>query len=306
MTIVRSGKAGQMRSVDFDVRPATPYIAADVLDVDLAEVIERTDLGIQRRIKDLLDQHIVLRFRGQILTPDQIERFGLLFGPQLSLKRVERPAKHIEGIRYLKILSNAKDTEGVPIGDGSAAPQDWHSDGAAKPRPATYTHFYARKVPSVPPMTYWMNMYLVYESLPPDTKREISDLDVVHHDYSAGNEFPLPPSFPFKKRSLGPHHPLVRVHPTTRRPFLYLPHRDDMLVVGMSSDDSAKLITYLRDFAARSPFWFGAAMEVDDFVVWDNRPSLHRRDGWDPSLDRVLWHLANEGESPVRFVPPAA
>lgn len=293
-------------SIAFDLKPASPHIGADIINVDLAALIERDDLEAREALRLLLDRYIILRFRGQTLTPGQIERFGLGFGPLMSLKRKERPAKHIEGIEYLKIISNAKHADGAPVGDGSTAPQDWHSDGAAKPKPATYSYFYARQVPAEPPKTYWMNMYLVYESLPQALKDEIADLDVIHHEYPAGNEFPLPPSYPLEKRLAGSHHPLVRVHPATGRPILYLPHRDDMLVAGMSPQESARLVTKLRAFAAQSPYWWGAAMEVDDFVVWDNRASLHRRDGWDASLDRVMWHLANEGEEPIRFTPRRA
>lgn len=290
-------------SKEFEIKPASPHIGADIINVDLAAVIERDDPHTRAALRRLLDRYIILRFRGQTLNPHQIERFGRSFGPLMSLKRKERPAKHIEGIDYLKIISNAKDQDGAPIGDGSTAPQDWHSDGAAKPTPATYSYFYARKVPADPPKTYWMNMYLVYESLPQALKDEIADLDVIHHEYPAGNEFPLPPTLSMETRLGGSHHPLVRIHPATQRPILYLPHRDDMLVAGKSVEESAKLVTRLRSFAAKSPYWWGAAMEVDDFVVWDNRASLHRRDGWDSSLDRVMWHLANEGEAPIRFTP---
>lgn len=40
-------------------------------------------------------------------------------------------------------------------------------------------------------------------------------------------------------------------------------------------------------------------MEVDDFVIWDNRPCMHRRDGWDDREERIMWHLANQGEAPI-------
>ena len=109
---------------------------------------------------------------------------------------------------------------------------------------------------------------------------------------------PAPP-IRVAERLRGPQHPLVRVHPATGRPILYLPHRDDAQVVGMSEAESATLISDLRRFAARSPHYWGTALQVDDFVIWDNRPCLHRRESWDDAEQRVIWHLANEGEAPV-------
>jgi taurine dioxygenase len=289
-------------SHSLQVRTLSPYLGADLMSLDLARVIESDDRKTVAQIQEALDTYIMIRLRGQQLTPAQMERFGAHFGPFLSLKRPERPdAEHIPGIQFLKIISNAQTADGRPLGDGSAAAQDWHTDGAMKPIPATYSHFYARIIPPNPPKTYWMNTYLVYESLPANVKERIGGLRVIHHHYSAGNEYPLPPSLPLEKRMTGPQHPLVRKHPATGRPILYLPHRDDALIVGMSVEESYELIRYLRRFAAESPFWFGVALEKDDLVIWDNRACLHRRDGWDPTLERTVWHLTNEGEVPIAY-----
>ena len=284
------------------VIPATPYIGADVRNVDLARVVDDTDVATIEALGRALDQHLVLRLRDQHVSASQMERFGAYFGGFVSLKRPEqRDTQHIPGLQFVKCISNGVTADGRPVGDGSAASQDWHTDGAMKPRPATYSHFYARVIPQGPPQTYWMNMYRVYDSLPSEWREEIQDLWVIHHHYSAGNEFPLPPSLPLAKRMEGPRHPLVRRHPTSGRPLLYLPHRDDAMVVGKEESASRQLISRLRAFAARSPYWWSATMELDDFVIWDNRACLHRRDGWDPSRERTLWHLANEGEIPVPY-----
>jgi taurine dioxygenase len=292
---------------NLDLLPVTAHIGADVLNLRLADAMAQDDDQVFHSLRRALEEFLVLRLRKQYLSPEQMERFGLRFGgPLLNLKRTFLPAKHLPGLEYLKIISNVQTPEGIPLGDGSSAAQDWHSDGAMKPKTSTYTYFYARTVPEVPPKTYWMNTYLVFESLPHELKARVAGLKVIHHDVGAGNEFPLPPSLPLEKRLVGPQHPLVRLHPSTRRPILYLPHRDDALVVGWSPEDSLELISSLRRFAAQSQFFWGVALEANDFVMWDNRPTLHRRDGWDATVPRVVWHLANEGEEPIPFVEPNA
>lgn len=283
---------------------ASPHLGAMVEGADLAAIVAAQDASALERIRLAVREHIVLLFRGQRLSPPQIVRLGQYFGPLMNLKRPGSNALHIEGLDFIKTISNAKRSDGVPLGDGSNREQDWHSDGAMQELPATYTYFYARQVPPHPPRTEWISMYAVFENLPAKTRGRIEGLEVIHHKYPAGNEFPLPPSLPLDERMSGPRHPLVRLHPETQRPFLYLPHRSDALVVGMSEEGSRELVAGLRDFAAASPCRWGAALEVDDFVIWDNRPALHRRQTWDESFDRVMWHLANVGERPIPYRSP--
>jgi len=287
--------------MNFDIYKESDYIGGTVEGVELADLVDSADESAIERLRNALNELLVLRFREQNLTPPQIERFGRYFGPLMSLKRPNNIASHIADAEYLKIISNVQDDSGTPLGDGGNATLDWHTDGAMKPLPATYSYMYARQVPPDPPKTYWLNAYLVYESLPAELKERIAGRWVIHHYYAAGNEFPLPPSLPLDQRLQGPRHPLVRIHPATRRRILFLPQRKDALVVGMSEAESLEVISELRDFAARSPYYCAVAMEVDDFVMWDNRPCLHRRDGWDNREGRIMWHLANEGEAAIPF-----
>lgn len=288
------------------IHSASEHLGAIAEGVDLAAVVERNDTTTLDALRAALRDRIVVLFPRQTLTPDQILALGRHFGPLMDLKRPSSDAVHLDGLDNIKAISNARTADGRPVGDGSNRAQDWHSDGAMQELPATYTWFYARKVPPVPPRTEWLNMYAVYAALPEAERRRIDGLEVIHHKYLAGNEFPLPPSLPLEERMRGPRHPLVRVHPETGRPFLYIPHRDDALVVGLDEAESRALIAGLRRFAAATPFRWGAALAVDDFVVWDNRPALHRRDAWDDGQDRILWHLANVGERPVPFRADAA
>jgi taurine dioxygenase len=205
----------------FTVTPVTPHIGAQISDLDLGRAIDQQDTSALDALRQALDRHLVLHFRAQKLQPLQVESLGRYFGPLLSLKRAEnKSAKHLGEVEFLKIITNARTPDGAPLGDGSSRAQDWHTDGAMKPRPATYSYMYARKVPPAPPKTYWMNAYLIYESLPADVARRIEKLKVIHHQYSAGNEYPLPPSLPLDERQRGPRHPLVRVHPATGKPLL--------------------------------------------------------------------------------------
>lgn len=283
----------------FQIKKTSEHLGAEVLGLDLKSVAGTGDRNLIEKIQLALDKYIVLVFHTQKIDPREMENLGRSFGPLLNLRRKENGGKHIDDLEYLKIVSNGRTEDGEKLGDGSCRSQDWHTDGSAKDRPATYTYFYAKKVPRQPPKTFWMNCYLVYDALPQSDKDLIADLWVIHHEYSGGNEAPIPPSLPLEKRLTGPKHPLVRTHPRTERKSIYLPQRDDMLVDGLTESESWLLISRLRRFAAKSPFIWGTALKENDFVIWDNRPSMHRREGWAQDEVRILWHLTNEGELPV-------
>src|SRR5262249_41214131 len=107
------------------------------------------------------------------------------------------------------------------------------------------------------------------------------------------------PSVDLERRADGPTHPLVRLHPRTRRPFLYLPRRRDALIVGLSPQQSRELLERLWAFVFLAAEKWLVAFAEGDFVVFDNRAVLHNREGWDAAQERIVFHLAIDGEIPL-------
>jgi alpha-ketoglutarate-dependent taurine dioxygenase len=92
-----------------------------------------------------------------------------------------------------------------------------------------------------------------------------------------------------------PRRPLVKLHPATGRPALFIGrHAHD--VSGLSAEESEALLDGLLDFACRPPRVYTHQWQVGDLVVWDNRCVLHRAQPWDWSEPRVMMHTRVSGD----------
>ena len=92
-----------------------------------------------------------------------------------------------------------------------------------------------------------------------------------------------------------PLRPLIKVHPVTGRPALYI-GRHAYGIPGMSDEESEQLLADLVDFACRPPRPYKHNRRVGDTVIWDNRCVMHRARPCDRSEPRVLQHTRVAGE----------
>lgn len=253
-------------------------------------------------MKRLLDEHLVVFIAKQKIEPNTAEAFVANFGPLLDIRRAGNKAHHVPDAPWIKVISNGVAPDGIPYGDGNSSAQIWHSDSTPWEAPVGHIAFYCRQTVDPAPKTYFKNMIKVYEALPQATKDRIANLRVIHHFYPRQIEVKIHaegPSMPLEDRKSGFVHPLVRRHVGNNKPFLYLPTRRDSIVQGWSEEDSRALLEELWDFANDSDFDFGVALTPDDFVIWDNRATVHARDGWPESQTRIMWHISSEGEIPT-------
>jgi taurine dioxygenase len=100
----------------------------------------------------------------------------------------------------------------------------------------------------------------------------------------------------------GPFHPLVVIHPRTRRPALYLGRRrihPSQFIEGMSDAESAALLDRLWDHATHERLAWTHHWAAGDLLVWDNRCSMHHRTEVDPTQRRVMLRTQFQGETPI-------
>jgi taurine dioxygenase len=102
------------------------------------------------------------------------------------------------------------------------------------------------------------------------------------------------------RTSPGTLHPLVSVHPETGRRALYLGRRRNAYIDGLSLDDSNTLLDEIWAYATRDALTWRHRWEVGDLVLWDNRCTMHRRDGFDPAARRVMHRTQIRSDSTPR------
>jgi alpha-ketoglutarate-dependent 2,4-dichlorophenoxyacetate dioxygenase len=258
-----------------------------------------------------MSQYAVLVFRDQKLSDEEQLRFTLRFG-ELETSRGGTPG-HIHfrtDQEVRKLGSGIRDFSNVdPSGktlstDSRAylfklADQMWHSDSSFNAVPASWSLLSGRSVPSWGGDTEFADMRAAYDGLDDRLKQEIDDLVCLHSNmFSRGKlgvtEFSDAERIVFKPV----RQRLVRRHPITGRKSLFLSAHAGK-IEGMSIPQARLLLLDLTEFATRERFVYAHAWRVNDFVMWDNRATMHRGRRFDPGEARDIRQTRLAGDGPT-------
>lgn len=272
----------QTPSLDFIVRPISPAGAAEVVGLDCARPFDAATLA---RIRAAFLDSPILVFREQSLTPREQAAFSRQFG-RLEEQRLRLRYTHPDD-RDVLILSNELGPDGHPIGIVDAG-DFLHSDSSHQTEPVERTILYSVKNPEYGGETEFCNMYQVYAALAPELKAQIDGRTAVHHVSKTRNpRVAISPDRPgakefYEERSKDTpdvSHPIVRTHPETGRPALYVSPRFTLFVDGMEPDASEELLRALFAVMAEERFRYRHTWGAHDLVMWDNRCLTHRACG---------------------------
>lgn len=282
-------------TVNISVRALGDSLGGEVLDLDISQPLSQETVDT---IRAAWLEHLVLVFRDQNLTDEQLTAFSRRFG-DLDMVPGWEPFSP-EGQPEVLIISNVREngtTIGV-LGDGEAA---WHTDMAYIDEPPTASLLYSLEIPDSGGDTSFMNMYAALDTLPDDLRRAI-DGKILNHDSShdsGGNLRPNHSMFDDVTRAPGARHPLVRSHPETGRAALFLGRRLHGWVVGDEMETSDKLLDALWAHCTRGDFIYRHKWRKGDLLMWDNRVTMHRREPFDASARRVMHRTQLKGMGPV-------
>jgi taurine dioxygenase len=281
------------------IQPLSMALGAEILNVDLNAPISPATLA---EIKQAWDKHLVLRFRGQMLSDRNLLDLSRLFG------EIDPPGPNPYGKPFLddfpeiNVISNVK-VDGAPIGNLGDGEAVWHCDMTYVENPPRAALLHALEIPPSGGDTFWSNMYLAYETLPGEMKAKIAGRRAIHDATynSAGvmRKGMSPVTDP--RQAPGAHQPLVISHPDTGRAALYLGRRRNSYIVGMELHESEALLDALWAHATQSQFAFRQEWRLHDLILWDNRCTLHRRDSFDPETRRVMHRTQIKGFALASF-----
>jgi taurine dioxygenase len=274
-----------VRSHPVRIVPTDGPLGADIEGVDLSTAL---DPGTFRAILDAWAQHLVLRFRGQQLDEERLMAFSSRFG-SLDRAPINTAATRPHANPFVLLVSNIVEN-GRPIGSLGAYESQWHADMSYNPQPPVGSLLYAVEVPPAGGDTGFLNLHRAYETLPADLKAAIHGR-VCTHDSSlnsagerrAGSEEVTDP-----RQAPGAVHPLVRAHPVTGQPVLYLGRRRNAYIHGLPLEESEALLDRLWAHAMDERNAWYQRWRVGDLVLWDNFATVHRRDSFDPGDRRLM------------------
>ncbi|MBG04935.1 MAG: taurine catabolism dioxygenase TauD [Rhodospirillaceae bacterium] len=282
-------------SQKFEAHALTSSIGAEIRGVDLRQDLSDTAYTF---IHQAWLDHKVLLFRNQTLSDPQMVAFSRRFG-ELDLAPIPGHGRtFVEGIPEMFVISNVEE-DGHKIGSLGDGECLWHTDMAYAELPPKASCLYSLEVLSGEGDTGFLNMYEAYESLPKQLKDRIRGLTIKHDtqytldglDRNEGKplwEAKADGSFDVVTLP-GTSHPIVRMHPETLRPALYLGRRQNTYINGLPLNDSEALLDALwahTDTMGQSTFHH--RWRVGDLLIWDNRCVMHRRDAFPPTSRRIM------------------
>lgn len=283
-----------------DTKQRHPLIGAEVRGVDLPRPL---DPATQRLVHDLWMQHLVLVFPEQPITDEQHIAFGRHFGElEVHVSVAHRSTRNVEIYR----VSNV-DEAGNIIPPKETAWQYinlswlWHTDSSFRQVPSKGSILHGLEVTNAGGHTLFANMYAAYQDLSATMKRRIEGLWVIHdHDHILS----LSPELSMKQDkgrfdALPPvRHPLVQVHPVTRRRCLLLSPHTMVNVEGMVPAEGRGLLDELIAHAIQEKYVYRHIWAKDDVIMWDNRCTMHSVEPFDNAHVRRVMHrvtLVGEG-----------
>lgn len=272
------------------LKPITPSFAAEASGVELRKPL---DAATVRALDEAMDKYAVLVFRNQPLTEAEQVALARHFGPlDAGLRKATGAPTRFGYDELIDIGNVALDGEVAQTSDqkliGQLANQLWHSDSSFQDLPVKYSMLSAVTVPAEGGQTEWCDLRAAWDALPAETKRLVEGRTARHFAFHSRvllgddkyNETQL-------KRFPPVERPLVQVHPGSGRKVLFPSAHIDR-VSGMSVPEGRLLVAELLEHTTQPKFVYRHTWRAGDYVMWDNRATLHRGRRYDLSLRRDL------------------
>ena len=286
--------------MSFEVKAGSSILGGEIRNLDLRQPL---DDAVVARLRDAWSAYLVLFFRDQHLTDQDLIRFSSHFG---VCDRVPTNEASVNGLGHVPLLpevaviSNVVD-DGEPIGALGNGELAWHTDMSNLDEPSSASALYAIEVPKHGGGdTSFLNMYTAYEALPSGLKEKIRDRHTIHDAIytSAGTRRKGLYEIDDVRDNPGAHHPMLRTHPVTGRTALFLGRRVNSYIIGLSVEESEALLNEVWAHTIQDEFIYTHHWQPGDLVLWDNRCVMHRRGSFDSNDRRIMHRTQLKGEIP--------
>ena len=270
-------------------------LGAEIRGVDLSRPLGDNVFAL---IERAYDEHGVIFFRNQRLTPPQQVAFTRRFGEIEFNIFGERWS--VPGSPEIVVVSNVTEDE-KPIGVRRAG-ENWHSDMCYTPQPPRGTMLYAHETPVLHGLplgdTEFASAAAAWDALPAPMKQFLEGRRAVF-DF-VGRKRAFPPTQAEIDRNPPVRHPVARTHPRTGRKCLYVMRDDCTAIEGLETDEAEALIAALADHIVKPAFIYRHQWRPGDLLMWDNCTVQHRAiQDYDLPQRRVMHRTTMGGAVPV-------
>ena len=224
------------------------------------------------------------------LSHDEFKDFALSFGdfgddPFIS------SLPDYPNIAEIKRSANEKAT---PFGG------TWHSDWSFMKKPPSATLLHSKIIPPVGGNTLFANTERAFNALPDKMKDKLRNLKVIHSAkipyaddgfYALEKEERSMKILPSKEAKATFSHPMIKIHPETKKECLFINPVYTINIEGFSEDESQQLLWELYEHMIQDKFVYEHVWNEDMLIMWDNRTVMHQASGGYDGYDRLLHRI---------------
>ncbi len=264
-------------------------IGAEIHGIDLAAPL---NAGTVAGLRALWLEHQVVFFRDQQLDPAQLMAFARAMGEPVEYPFVKGLAGWPEIIEVKKLEHERSNFGGI-----------WHTDTSYLERPPSGTLLLALEVPPYGGDTEFASQYAAWDALSDGLKASLAPLRGVSSsakaDVSKTREDRIRSDGREDARSTyEAEHPVMRTHPETGRPALYVNGAHTVRFSGWSEAESAPLLGWLFEHQRRAEFTCRFAWRPGSLALWDNRCVMHNPINDYHGYRRVMHRVSLAGDRP--------
>jgi taurine dioxygenase len=253
----------------FEIVPLADALGAEIRGVDLSAP---TDPATAEKLRDAWHRHILLLFRDQELDDFALKQSAAWLG---AAGRISMPVdRRGDADSEIALVSNILDDDGAPIGALGDGDMWFHHDNCFEPEPDKATFLYAVELPAAGASLAGREILQVYDYTVRE-KPDLDRLDGVRHCWQ----------------------PAAIRHPVTGRTALYADRLMTAAVSGYDRAESDALLERVFPYVERVDYEH--VWRLGDYVIWDNRCSVHARTDFDPTERRLLKRGKIDGEALV-------
>jgi len=243
-------------------------MGALIWGLDTAQPVSDADF---HRIEQTLLERVAVVMPDLAEDVTWLRNFGRRFGPLVPhiLDQYHHPDSFEVSIIARHMGTAQSRTTAIPAG------AFWHSDLSYEAAPSDAIFLYATHLPTEGGDTLVANMCMAYDKLSDALKQKIQSLTATHRwGWNTGGGTP---ALSTDQQSTHPDvvHPVVRIHPKTRRPVLYVNPGYTMKINELAPSESDDLLQTLFAHALQPEFQYRHKWALGSLLGLDNRASMH-------------------------------
>jgi taurine dioxygenase len=299
--------------MSLDITPLE-NVGVEVHGFDISQPI---DQDTEATLIALWDEHGILLFRGQDVTPERQIAFSRIFGPLES-----HPIKATTSQEYPELFMLASNPEQERYltasyhGQPMVSRLDWHMDLHYTGKPNRGALLRAVVCAEEDGLTGFGDLALAWDALDAETQALLEQIEVTYafsmqrrhmryvdlEGYEPGPYSPRRPADINYPNFPEIAYPAVVTHPVTGRKVLEIceqflerivtPHK-----AGLSNDEAVELLERLVAHTRKPEFHYFHRWEEGDMVLWDNWRAMHCATGTRPGVKRVIHRTTIAGDA---------